>query len=134
MDDDKPLARLLVADDDSDITQVLKLGLQKNWLLVGAFTSPEEVLQSFTSNAKSYCLVLSDIWIPNCLEYRQQKKVNEANPSVKVVLMIAFEIKDNELSKVFSFTQVGDFIQRPIGIGDLTNTILSLIGATKRRI
>jgi hypothetical protein len=29
MDDDKPLARLLVADDDSDITQVLKLGLQK---------------------------------------------------------------------------------------------------------
>ena len=29
MDDDKPLARLLVADDDSDIIQVLKLGLQK---------------------------------------------------------------------------------------------------------
>ena len=29
MDDDKPLARLLVADDDSDIIQVPKLGLQK---------------------------------------------------------------------------------------------------------
>jgi hypothetical protein len=62
------------------------------------------------------------------------KKVNEANPSVKVVLMTAFEIKDNELSKVFPFTQVDGFIQRPIGIGDLTNKILSLIGATKRRI
>jgi hypothetical protein len=30
MDDDKPLARLLVANDDSDITQVFKLGLEKN--------------------------------------------------------------------------------------------------------
>jgi len=62
------------------------------------------------------------------------KKVNEANPSVKVVLMTAFETKDNELSKVFPFTQVDGFIQMPIGIGDLTNKILSLIGATKRRI
>jgi len=70
MDDDKSLARLLVADDDSDIIQVLKLGLQKNGFLVGAFTNIEEALQSFTSNAKSYCLVLSDIRIPNCLEYR----------------------------------------------------------------
>jgi hypothetical protein len=48
--------------------------------------------------------------------------------------MTAFEIKDNELSKVFAFTQVDGSIQRPIGIGDLTNKILSLIGATKRRI
>ena len=69
MDDDKSLARLLVADDDSDIIQVLKLGLQKNGFLVGAFINIE-ALQSFTSNAKSYCLVLSDIRIPNCLEYR----------------------------------------------------------------
>lgn len=48
--------------------------------------------------------------------------------------MTAFEIKDNELSKVFPFTQVDGFIQRPIGIGDLTDKILSLIGTTKRRI
>jgi hypothetical protein len=30
--------------------------------------------------------------------------------------------------------KVDGVIQRPIGIGDLTNKILSLIGATKRRI
>jgi hypothetical protein len=48
--------------------------------------------------------------------------------------MTAFGIKDNELSKVFPFTQIDGFIQRPIGIGDLTNKILGLIGAAKRRI
>ena len=78
--------------------------------------------------------MLSDIRIPKLSGIQIAKKVNEANPSDKVVLMIAFEVKDNELSKVFAFTQVDGSIQRPIGIGDLTNKILSLIGATKRRI
>src|SRR5215210_9422964 len=58
---DRPLAKLLVVDDDSDIVQVLKLGLLKNRFLVNAFTNPEEALQSFKSNSGSYCLMLSDI-------------------------------------------------------------------------
>jgi hypothetical protein len=48
--------------------------------------------------------------------------------------MTGFEIRGNELSQVFPPTQVDGFIQRPIGIGDLTSKISSLIGATKRRI
>jgi len=61
------------------------------------------------------------------------KKVKEINPNVKVVLMTAFEIKDNEFSKVFPSTQVDGFVQKPIGIRDLTDKILSLIGESKRR-
>ena len=44
-DKDKPLAKLLVVDDDSDIVQVLKLGLVKNRFLVSAFTN---LIQSLT--------------------------------------------------------------------------------------
>jgi YesN/AraC family two-component response regulator len=60
------------------------------------------------------------------------KKVKEASPSVKVILMTAFEIRDNEFSKVFPSTQIDGFIQKPIGIKELTNKILSLIDNTKR--
>jgi PleD family two-component response regulator len=42
---DKPLVKLFVVDDDSDIVQVLKLGLQKNRFLVNAFTDPEKALE-----------------------------------------------------------------------------------------
>jgi YesN/AraC family two-component response regulator len=35
------------------------------------------------------------------------RKVKEINPNVKVVLMTSFEINDNEFSKVFPSTQVG---------------------------
>src|SRR5215216_3007690 len=131
---DKPLAKLLVVDDDSDIVQVLKLGLLKNRFLVSAFTNPEEALQSFKSNSESYCLMLSDIRMPGLSGMQLARKVKEVNPGVKVVLMTSFEIRDNEFSKVFPSTHVDGFVQKPIGIRDLTNKILSIIGETKRRV
>ena len=131
---DKPLANLLVVDDDSDIAHVLKQGLQKNGFLVSAFTSPEEALKKFQSNSKDYCLLLSDIRMPGISGIRLARKVKEINPDVKVVLMTSFEIRDNEFSKVFPSTHVDGFVQKPVGIDDLTNKILDTIGETKRRL
>ncbi|MDP9015793.1 MAG: response regulator [Thermoproteota archaeon] len=132
-DNKKPLARLLIVDDEPDIVQVLKMGLLKNRFLVDAFTNPEEALQSFKSNAESYYLVVSDIRMPAISGIQLAKRVKEVNPNVKVVLMTAFEIRDTEFSKVFPSTQVDGFVQKPIGIKDLTDKILSLIGDTKKR-
>jgi DNA-binding NtrC family response regulator len=131
---DKPLANLLVVDDDSDIAHVLKQGLLKNRFLVGAFTNPEEALQNFQSNSKDYCLVLSDIRMPGMSGIRLARKVKQINPLVKVILMTSFEINDNEFSKVFPSTQVDGFVQKPVGIKNLTNKILDTIGETKRRL
>ena len=129
----KPLARLLIVDDDSDIVQVLKMGLVKNGFSVDAFTNPQDALKRFKSDAESYCLVLSDIRMPMLSGIQLSKKVKEINPDVKVVLMTAFEIRDNEFSRVFPSSQVDGFVQKPIGIKDLTDKILSLIGDTKNR-
>jgi DNA-binding NtrC family response regulator len=131
---DKPLAKLLVIDDDSDIVYVLKQGLLKNRFLVNAFTNPEEALQNFQSSSESYCLMLSDIRMPGMSGIRLARKVKEVNPNVKVVLMTSFEIRDNEFSKVFPSTQVDGFVQKPVGIRDLSNKILDIIGETKRRV
>jgi DNA-binding NtrC family response regulator len=132
--DDKPLANLLVVDDDSDIAYVLRQGLLKNRFLVSAFTNPEEALQSFKSNAESYRLMLSDIRMPEMSGIRLARKVKEINPKVKVILMTTFEIKDNEFSKVFPSTQVDGFVQKPFHMKDLTNKILDIVGESKRRV
>jgi DNA-binding NtrC family response regulator len=129
----KPLANLLVVDDESDIAHVLKQGLPKKRFLVSAFTSPEEALQNFQSNAESYCLMLSDIRMPGLSGMQLARKVKEINPKVKVVLMTTFEIKDNEFSKVFPSTQVDGFIQKPVRIRELTDKILSIIGQSDGR-
>ena len=131
----KPLARLLVVDDDSDIAHVLKLGFVRNRFLVDSFTSSEEALQKFQSSSKDhYCLMLSDIRMPGMSGIQLARKVKEINPDVKVILMTAFEIKDNEFSKVFPSTQVDGFVQKPVHIENLTNKILDTVGQTKRRI
>jgi DNA-binding response OmpR family regulator len=130
--DNKPLARLLVVDDDSDIVQVLKLGLQQNGFFAEGFTNPEEALQSFKSNAESYCLLLSDVRMPGLTGIQLARKIKAINPNVKVVLMTAFEIKDEEFSKVLPSTQVDGFIQKPVGIKELTDKILSIIRNSER--
>ena len=131
--DNKPIAKLLIIDDDPDIVDVLKRGLSKNGFLVAAFTNPEEALQRFKSNAESYCLVLSDVRMPGLSGMQLARKVKEVNPGVSVVLMTAFEIKDNEFSKVFPGTHVDGFVQKPVDIQGLTKKILSIIGNRKRR-
>ena len=101
--------------------------------MIEAFTDPQEALQGFKSDAESYCLVLSDIRMPSLSGIQLSRKLKAINPNVKVILMTALEIRDNEFSKVFPSTQVDGFVQKPIGIKDLTDKILTLIGDTKNR-
>ena len=131
---DKPIAKLLIVDDEPEILQVLQIGLEQNGFLVDGFTNPEEALQSFKSNAEDFHLMLSDIRMPGLSGIQLAKKVKELNPDIKVVLMTAFEIYDGDPYKLlFPSTHVDDFVQKPIGIDDLTNKILSIIGETKTR-
>ena len=127
------MARLLVVDDDSDIVQFLKLGLLKNKFLVSAFTNPEEALKNFQSHSEDYCLMLADIRMPGLSGIQLARKVKEINPAVKTVLMTAFEIRDNEFSKEFPSMHVDGFVQKPIGLKDLANKILSVIGETQEK-
>jgi DNA-binding response OmpR family regulator len=129
-DDDNPLARLLVVDDDPDTILALKIGLLDYGFLVDAFTNPQEALQSFKANAESYCLVLLDIKMPALSGIQLARKLKEVNPNVKVLLLTALGIRDNEVSDVSS-TNVDGFIQKPVGNKELTDKILSLIGENK---
>lgn len=133
-DNKKPLAGLLVVDGDPDIVHVLKHGLLSYGFLVDAFTNPEEVLQAFKSNPKGYCLVLADSWVPSISGTQLAEKVKEVNPNVKVLLLTGSEVRDLEFSKVspsINDIVVDGFIQKPVGMGKLTDKILSLIGETK---
>jgi CheY-like chemotaxis protein len=128
----RPKARLFVVDDDPDIVYVLKHGLVKNGFLVDAFTDPEEAFLRLKTNADDYCFLISDVRMPGLSGIQLARKVKEIYPGIKVVLMTAFEIRDNEFSKVFPSTHVDGFVQKPISVADLTNKILSLIGETKK--
>jgi two-component system, cell cycle sensor histidine kinase and response regulator CckA len=128
---DKPQARLLVVDDEPDNAEVIKLGLLKCGFLVDAFANPEEALQIFKSNAESYSLVLSDIWMKSISGIQLAEKVKEINPNVKVLLLTGSEIGHRESSKISASPSIDGFLQKPIAINKLADKILGLIGETK---
>jgi CheY-like chemotaxis protein len=131
-DKDKPLSRLLVVDDDSDNAEVIRFCLVNYGFLVDAFTNAEEALQKFKSNPQSYRLVLSDSWMPKLSGIQLARNVKEANPHVRVLILSGSEMIENEFSKVSPSASVVDgFVQKPIGIRELTDKILSLIGEAK---
>jgi two-component system, cell cycle sensor histidine kinase and response regulator CckA len=132
-DKDRPLARLLVVDDDPDNAEVIKLGLINYGFLVDAFTNPEEALRKFKSNPKDYRLVLSDIWMKSISGIQLAEKVKEVNPNVKVLLLTGSEMGGKEFSELSASVNIDGFIQKPISIKKLTDKILSLIDETKNQ-
>ena len=132
-DNNKPPMRLLVVDDDRDTVRVLALSLLKYGFLVDAFSNPQDALQEIKSNPESYSLVLSDGWMPSISGLQLAKIVKEVNPNVKVLLLTGSEIRGDEVSDVSPPTNVDGVIQKPVGIGKLTDEILSLLGETKGR-
>ena len=75
---------------------------------------PKKHYKALKSNAESYCLVLSDVRMPGLTGIQLAKRVKEINPNVKVVLMTAFEIRDNEFSKVFPSHELMDLFKSPL--------------------
>jgi two-component system cell cycle sensor histidine kinase/response regulator CckA len=131
IDNHKPLAKLLVVDDDPDTILALRIGLTDYGFLVDGFTNPEEALQKFKSNSKSYSLVMSDSGMPALSGIELAKKVKEINPNVKVLLLTGFGLKVMKISKASDSTSVVDgFVQKPIATTKLADKILGLIGET----
>lgn len=119
---------ILVLDDEFDIVNVIKLGLNKtNNLKVYGFTDPLLALEHFKLNAAEYELVISDIRMPKMNGYEFVREVKKIKPKVKVFLMTAFDINSQEFSKVLPDIKVNQFIKKPISIGELTTSILNHI-------
>lgn len=114
---------ILVLDDDPDIGNIFKLGLQKKFAYnVFAFTDPFLALEHFKLNSEIYGLVISDVRMPAMNGYEFVTKVKQINRDVKVCLMSAFEINDLELGLPKS-VRIDEFLQKPLSLEKLTKII-----------
>ena len=128
----KPIARLLVVDDEQDITTIIMKGLEGNKILVDGFTNSSHALEHFRGHSNDYCIVVSDIRMPSPTGFELAKEIHKINPDVKIILISSFEIHKSEFAKVLPSIRVEDFIQKPFSISELKNTVLNHIDNTKR--
>ena len=115
--------RILVVDDEQDITLAFASGLKQNGFEVDVFNHPEEALSNFKLGY--YDLLLLDIRMPRIDGFELCKKLREKDKNVKVCFITAYEIYYNTLKKDYPTLDIGCFIQKPVSIPDLVEHVCS---------
>ena len=127
----KPIANILVVDDEPDILKVLLKGLQMNGFKASGYTDASLALSHLREHSKEYCAVLSDIRMPGVTGFQVARETKKINPELKIILMSAFEVQTSDFEKVMPSTSVDDFIQKPTSIATIKNVLLKHIAMTK---
>jgi CheY-like chemotaxis protein len=121
----------MIVDDEKDILAILKSGLDaKGGFVVETFSSGEAAFQVFISHAPDYYdLVLTDIRMPKMNGFELYRKIRDKNTSIPIAFITAFEINEDEFSKVMPSIKVRDFIKKPIRIPDLVEKLNAILAA-----
>jgi DNA-binding response OmpR family regulator len=128
--------RILLVDDEQDITFALSIGLEDNGFVVDTFNDPLLALQSFkekdgkNNNRKSYDLALLDIKMPKMNGYELYNEIRKIDNKVKICFITAFDIqKDEHFDSIVKSTDKDKpvVIRKPIDIEELVKRIKEII-------
>src|SRR5438132_2177377 len=91
--------RILLVDDEPDITTVFTLGLEDCGFKVDVFNDPMQALSCFKSGL--YDLALIDYKMPNMNGFELYREIRKIDDKVKVCFVTAFEVYYEVLKKKF---------------------------------
>jgi DNA-binding response OmpR family regulator len=119
--------RLLIVDDDVDITNSFSLALEDSGLfLVDTYNDPLVALSNYRPN--SYDLLLLDIKMPEMNGFELYEQIKKLDNKVKICFISAFDVDYTALREQFpSFEKdcliPKNIIQKPIEVSKLIERI-----------
>lgn len=91
---------------------------------VVSFNDAVVALEHFTDNKDNYALVISDFRMPNVNGLELLKKVKKLNPTVRTILVSAFEVENNDIFQQYMKEGIVDsFMEKPVTISDLCQRV-----------
>jgi DNA-binding NtrC family response regulator len=124
---------ILVVDDEFEIVTLIKRSLQNHGFNTLGFTDPLIALEYFQNNSKSFAMVISDIRMPSMNGYELIRKIKAIHPTIKTILISAFDINKNEFSKVMPSVKIDGFISKPISLKELVSIVENILKKEKRK-
>jgi CheY-like chemotaxis protein len=116
--------RIMIVDDESDISSAMQIGLEEENIAVDVFNDPNSALAAY--KAQSYDLLLFDVRMPMMNGFELYRRIREIDDRAKVCFLTAFEVYSEEFKKVFPSMDVHSFIQKPISMPELVEQIRAL--------
>ena len=117
--------RVMIVDDEQDITTIFKIGLENNEFVVTTFNDPLEALSKF--RPRLYDLLILDIRMPGMNGFQLYQKIRDIDNKVKVCFLTAFDEFHGEFKTSFPFLEVVKcYLKKPITVRDLVKRLVDL--------
>jgi DNA-binding response OmpR family regulator len=113
--------RILIVDDEPDITESFGLALEDSGFEVDKYNDPAVALASFKPNV--YGLLILDIKMPKMGGFELYDKIKKIDNKVKVFFISAFEIDHAAISKQYPGLKIENFLPKPIQIPELIKKV-----------
>ena len=121
--------RVLVVDDEPDLTMVCSLALQYHGFKVDAFNDSQEALSNFRPGY--YGLVILDIKMPKMDGFELYEKIKERDDKAKICFLTASESYYEEFrKKEYSAFDKNLFIKKPIDNEELLKEVNKMMSST----
>jgi DNA-binding response OmpR family regulator len=118
--------RILIVDDEPDLTKVSTLALEYHGFKVDTFNDPQEALSKFKPG--SYDLIILDIKMPKMDGFELYHEIKKKDNNAKVCFLTASELYYEEFrNKEYRALDRDLFIQKPIDNEDLVKEINKMI-------
>jgi two-component system, OmpR family, response regulator ChvI len=113
--------RILIVDDEPDVTFALKKGLEEEGFQIDIFNDPLKAQSYF--KAGEYDMLLLDINMPKLNGFELYRELKKIDNRVKVCFITAFELYYDEFRRVFPKLNVTCFVRKPITIDELAKIL-----------
>jgi DNA-binding NtrC family response regulator len=128
--------KLLVAiiDDELDIVNLFREALHNiKGVTIFTFTDATVALEHFRINNSAYGIVITDLRMSDINGLDLVYEVKKLNPSVRTLLMTAFEVNDDLFQQYIKNRVINGFLQKPIKLGQLHTEVIKQIDIFKRK-
>ena len=126
MNKDIKRKRILVVDDESDLTLFYRMSLEYHGFEVETFNDPRKALSNFKTDY--YNLIILDIKMPNMDGFELYTEIRKRDKKAKVCFLTASELYYKEFRmKEYSALDKSLFIRKPIGNEDMLKEIYRFI-------
>lgn len=117
--------RVMIVDDEQDITTIFKMGLENYQFIVTTFNDPVEAFSEFRPGL--YDLLILDIRMPGMNGFQLYRKIRDVDNKVKVCFLTAFDESRAEFRTSFPFLEeVKCYLKKPITVRDLVRRLVDL--------
>lgn len=113
--------RVMVVDDERDISMIFKSGLERNGFIVDVFNDPLDALSNFKEGF--YDLMLLDIRMPRMSGLELYSEIKKKDGMAKACFVSAFEIHKDELAKYLPEEDGRCIVKKPVSMKDLVRII-----------